>query len=90
MDIVKYLQEDQKLSVEDISTSMNTTVSHVKKVISKKEQFTPEDLNAYIKSSNIHFWEFAISAIPLKHLSEKTKSRVLLCKQLSDHIKKKK
>ena len=90
MDIVKYLQEGQKLSVKAIATSMNTTISHIEKVINKKEQFTPEDLNAYLKSSELHFWEFAIAAIPLNHLSEKAKNRVLLCKQLSFHLNKKK
>ena len=89
MDIVKYLQKEQKLSVESIATSMHTTVSHVEKVISKKEQFTPEDINEHIKSSKLHLWEFTLSAIPLSHLTEKTKNRILLCKQLSDHLKKK-
>ena len=90
MDIVKYLQEDQNLSVSDIATSMSTTVSHVEKVISKKEQFTPEDVNEYIKFSNIHLWEFTLKAIPLNHLTEKIKKRILLCKEVSDHLKKKK
>ena len=88
MDIVKYLREDQKLSVKDISTSMNTTVSHVEKVISKREQFTPEDINEHIKSSKLHLWEFTLLAIPLNHLTEKTKNRILLCKEISDHLKK--
>jgi plasmid maintenance system antidote protein VapI len=90
MDIVKYLQEERNLSAEAISTSMGTTISHVEKVINKKEQFTPEEINKYINSSELQFWEFALAAIPLNHLSEKTRNRVLLCKQLSDHIKKKK
>jgi len=89
MDIVKYLQEEQNLSVKAISTSMNTTISHIEKVISKKEQFTSKDVNTYINSSELHFWEFVIEAIPLNHLSEKTKNRVLLCKEISDHLKKK-
>ena len=89
MDIARYLQEDKKLSVEDIATSMGTTVDHIKNVISKKETFTGEDLNAYLESSKLHFWEFAIEAIPLNHLSEKAKSRVLLCQEISAHINKK-
>jgi len=89
MDIVKYLQEDQKLSVEEIAASMNTTVSHVEKVVNKKEQFTPEDINAYLKSSELHFWEFILKAVPLSHITEKIKKRILLCKEMSDHLKKK-
>ncbi len=89
MDIVKYLQEEQNLSVENIATSMNTTISHVEKVIDKKEQFTPEDINAHIESSKLHLWEFTLLAIPLNHLTEKTKNRILLCKEISDHLKKK-
>ena len=89
MDIVNYLQKEQNLSVKDIAASMETTVSHIEKVISKKELFTPEDIDAYIKFSGLYFWEFILEAIPFNHLSKKTKSRVLLCKEISDHLKKK-
>jgi len=90
MDIVKYLQKDQKLSVEEIATSMDTTVDHISKVIEKEEQFTEEDLNSYLKFSKLHFWEFAFEAIPLSHLTEKAKDRIKLCQKISTHIKKKK
>lgn len=89
MDIVKYLQEDKKLSVEDIARSMDTTVDHIENVISKKETFTAQDLKKYLESSKLHFWEFAIEAIPFNHLSEKAKSRVSLCQEISAHINKK-
>jgi hypothetical protein len=89
MDIVKYLREDQKLSVSDVAASMNTTVSHIVNVINKKELFTPEDIDAYINSSGLHCWEFMIKAIPLNHLPEKTKKKLLLCKEISDHLNKK-
>lgn len=89
MDIVKYLQEDKKLSVDDIAKSMGTTVDHIENVISKKETFTANDLKEYLEFSKFHFWEFAIKAIPLNHLSEKAKNRVLLCQQISAHINKK-
>jgi len=90
MDIVRYLQEDKNLSVEEISTSMNTTSDHIKKVIAHKELFTGEDLTEYLKSSKLHFWEFAIEAIPLSHLTEKAKDRIELCQKVSIHLKNKK
>ncbi len=89
MDIARYLQEDKKLSVDDIAKSMGTTADHIKNVISKKETFTAQDLKEYLESSKLHFWEFAIEAIPLNHLSEKAKGRVLLCQEISAHINKK-
>jgi len=89
MDIIKYLQESKKLSAGEIAAAMNTTVSRINEIISHKQQFTAEDLDSYLKSSNLHFWEFAIESIPLNHLSEKAKSKILLCEQLSKNIKKK-
>ena len=90
IDIVKYLQREKKLSVSDIALSMNTTTDHIEKVINQKTQFTAEDIDSYLKSSNLHFWQFAIKAIPLNHLSARARDRILLCKELSEHIKKKK
>ena len=90
MDIIKFLQRDLNLSVEDISSSMGTTVEHINNVINKKEPFSGEDLDAYLKFSGLHFWEFSYKAIPLDHLTEKARDRILLCKRISDHIKKKK
>jgi hypothetical protein len=90
MDIAIYLQKEKNLSVEAIAASMDTTLEHVEKVISKKEQFTPEDINTYLKTSELHFWEFILEAVPLNHLTEKIKKRILLCKEMSDHLKKKK
>lgn len=86
---MKYLQKEKELSVDEIAVSMGTTPDHIKDVIEKKQQFTAEDLNTYLKSSNLHFWEFATEAIPLNHLTEKARKRVLLCKEISFHIKKK-
>lgn len=90
MDIVKYLQEEKHLSVEAIAASMNTTTSHIENILDKKDIFKPEDIDAYIKSSGLHFWEFLLKAIPLNHLPEKTRNKVLICKQISDHLNKKK
>ena len=90
IDILKYLQEDEKLSVEEIAAAMGTDVDHINEIIKRKKHFTAADLESYLKSSGLHFWEFAIKAIPLNHLPEKAKDRVLFCKQLSDQIKKKK
>jgi len=90
VDILRYLQEDQGLSVNAIAASMDTTVDHIKKVISKKELFSENDINAYLKSSKLHFWEFAIQAIKPEHMTQKSRDRIHLCKEISDHIKKKK
>jgi len=76
--------------VVEIAAAMDTTTTHIDNVISNKEQFTSEDLNAYLKYSGLRFWEFAIRVIPLEHLTPKARDRVLLCKELSEHIKKKK
>jgi len=90
MDIAKYLQKDKELSVKEIAKSMGATTDHIEKVIDKKELFTAQDVEAYLKSSNLHFWEFAMAAIPMAHLPEKARNRVQLCKEISDHLKKKK
>lgn len=88
--MLRYLQESEQLSVDDIAAAMDTTTTHINNVISNKEQFTSEDLNSYLKYSGLRFWQFAIKAIPLNHLSTKARDRILLCKELSAHIKKKK
>jgi len=90
MDIENYLQKEKKLSVDEIAASMNTTPERVENIINKKDNFTSEDINSYLKFSGFHFWEFTLKAIPLNHLSEKTKKRVIICKEISDHLKKKK
>lgn len=84
------MQKEEKLSAKEIAASMDATLDHIEKVLKKKEIFTGQDLEAYLKSSKLHFWEFAIAAIPLSHLSEKAKNRVTLCKDISAHLKKKK
>ena len=90
MDILKYLQKEKNLSVDEISAAMNTTTSHINNIISQKELFDGQDLEEYLKSSGLRFWEFAVKAIPIDHLPEKAKDRVLLCKEIASHIKNKK
>jgi hypothetical protein len=90
VDIMKYLQEKKGQSVDDIASSMNASPEHIQKVANKKEQLTIEDVNAYLKTNDLHFWEFAIEAIPLSHLTPKAKKRILLCQELANHIKKNK
>jgi len=87
-DIVKYLQEEKKLSVADIATSMDTTVDHINQIIDQKEQFTADNIDSYLKSSKLHFWEFAIKAIPLEHLTPKARKNILICQEISARIKK--
>ena len=89
IDILKYLQEKENLSVDAITAAMDTNVNHIKQIITHKTQFTSKNLDAYLKFSGLHFWEFALKAIPLDHLPPKAKNRVLLCKDIAANIKKK-
>jgi Mn-dependent DtxR family transcriptional regulator len=88
-DIMKYLQENKEMSIEDIAKAMSASPNHIQEVINKKAYLKSEDIDSYTKNQGIRFWEFAIEAIPMGHLSEKTKNKVLLCQQISSHIKKK-
>ena len=77
------------MSINEIAESMGTDPNYIKNAIKGKKIITIEQINHYTHHKGIHFWEFVLDAIPLNHLSEKTKNRILLCKELSDHIKKK-
>ncbi len=85
---MQYLQKEKNLSVSEIAQFMDVSADHIEKVLKSKETLTPEHITTYLKATNQHFWEFTIAAIPMEHLPEKAKNRVLLCKELSDHIKK--
>ena len=87
-DILQYLQGEKKLSVFDIAVSMNASADHIVGIINQKEQFTAKDLDSYLESSKLHFWEFAIKAIPLNHLPQKARKNVLICQEISDRLKK--
>jgi len=69
--------------------AMGTTPDHIKNVLKSKASFETPDINHCVKFLNIHFWEFVLAAIPLEHLSEKAKSKILFCKEVSDQMKKK-
>ncbi|MHA1469007.1 MAG: hypothetical protein ACTSSP_00445 [Candidatus Asgardarchaeia archaeon] len=88
IDIVRHLQK-KGYSVDDISNSMGTSPQHINNVIDKKEPLTPDDINIYLNNTKISFWEFAYEAIPLSHLPEKAQKRILLCKEIAEHLKKK-
>ena len=90
VDIIRYLQEKKGLSIDDIAKSMSTSFTHIQEVINKKSNLRSENINFYLKNKNIKFWEFAIDAIPSDHISPKSKRKILICKKLSDHIKKNK
>ena len=77
------------MSVTDISTAMSSSPSHVEKILSKKETISQQDLDNYLKSQDVKFWELAIEAIPACHMSNSLRKRVLLCKELSKYIKEK-
>lgn len=88
-DIIEYFQKKGS-SIDEIAEAMDTSSDHIIDIINNKSAFSADNINSYLKSTNIHFWEFAFKAIPLNHLPEKARNRVLLCKKLSDHLKKKK
>ncbi len=88
-DILEYLYKKEKMSINEIAESMGTDPDYIKNAIKGRKTLTIDHINYYTSHKGIHFWEFALAAIPLNHLSEKIRNRILLCKQLSDHIKKK-
>ena len=88
MDIVKYLQSAKGKSIKDIAEDMSTSSTHIQKIINKKSTFEIENINFYLKHQNIKFWEFALEAIPMDCFSSKVRRKILICKELSDHIKK--
>ena len=88
IDIIKYLQEEKNLSINEISQFMGTTVNHINDILETKQVLTSDNITFYLKYSGLHFWEFAIKAIPLDHLTKKARNRILLCQKLSEHIKK--
>jgi hypothetical protein len=90
VDILHYLQTKKGLSVNEIATALDSTPIFIKKVLKNKESLTSHHINAYLRKENKRFWEFALEAIPLDHLSEKARKRILLCKDLTNIIKKKK
>ena len=86
-DIMKYLQEEKGLSVNDIADAMSTSPEFIQFVIDEKLLLTTEHINAYTDYKDIRFWEFAIEAIPMDHLPPKARKKVQICKELTDHIK---
>lgn len=90
IDILQYLQDKKELTTNDIAKSMETSSEHIQNIIDKKELFKEEDIQAYLKTTNISLWEFAYKAIIMDHLSDKSRKRILLCKELSKRIKKNK
>lgn len=88
IDIVQYLQKEKNLSVDEVAQVMGTTPDHIKDVLKNKASFDTPNINNCVKFLNLHFWEFALAAIPLNHLSEKAKSRIFFCRDLAGHLKK--
>lgn len=90
IDIVQYLQKEENLSVDEVAHAMGTTPDHIKDVLKNKASFDTPNINHCVKFLNLHFWEFALAAIPINHLPEKAKNRIFLCRDLSEQLKKKK
>ena len=88
-DIMLYLQKKGQ-SIDSIAKSMSTSPEFIQFVIDKKLQLTSKHIDSYLKNANILFWRFAMEAIPMGHLPKKAKKRVMLCKEINDHIEKNK
>ena len=88
-DILKYLQEKKEMKVEDIAKAMGTTSEHIQKIINKETRFTSSDIKAYLKNTNTQLWEFSCDGDLLRHFPDKIKKNILLCHEISKHIKKK-
>ena len=89
-DIIKYLQSQKEMSVDDIAKAMDSTDKHIQKIINRKETLTAEDVKSYLRNTKSAFWELACKADILDQLPEKIRKKVELCQQLSQHIKKNK
>lgn len=87
-DIMQYLIEKKGQSVNDIAEFMSSSPEFVQFVIEKKLRLTSDHINNYLKKADLKFWEFAIEAIPMNHLPNKSRKKILLCKEISDHIDK--
>ncbi len=88
IDILKYLQEKKGLSVDDIAKAMSVTPIYIQEIIDKKSILQVENVNSYLKNQDIKFWEFVLEAIPMDHISSKTKKKIQICKELSEHLNK--
>jgi len=88
-DIIVYLREKKEMPIADIAKTMDTSPNFIQFVINEKLILTTEHINTYLKNTNTHFWEFALEAIPLNHMSKKAKNRVLLCKRMAEYTNKK-
>lgn len=73
-----------------LAKEMSSTIEHIEDVLNEKSNFTAEDIDNYSKNNNMKFWEFAIEVLGLDNLPEKSKNKVMLCKELDEIIKKKK
>lgn len=89
-DIVTYLSQQKGYSYKKIAEILGEEESLIRKVTKLKVALTQEHLQKVLDFEQMRFWEFAIEAIPRKHLSEKAYNRIELCKQLADHLKKRK
>ena len=87
IDIMKYLQKEG-MSVDEIANAMRVSSPYIQKIIDKKTILKPKNINSYIKNKDIRFWEFITKAVPKGHLTPKLKKKLLICKELSDCLKK--
>ena len=88
-DIIHHLQIKRGLSIDDISKFMETSSENIQSIIDKKTLLKAEHIKAYLKNTNTPFWELTYDAVPLEHLSEKNRKKILFCKKISENIKKK-
>ena len=87
-DILIYLKQVKGYSIEEMANATGSSIIHINNIINSKSLFTAKNINFYLKFANISFWKFAYKAISLEHLNEKSRKKMKICKELSDHIKK--
>ena len=90
IEIVNYLKDKKKCSIENIAKSMGTSQEHIQDILNHKSFLKEDQILFYLKTTNTHFYDFFYEAIDLKLLPKKTREKILFCKKLSDRIKKKK
>ena len=76
-DIMKYLQEKKGMSINDMALATDSSPEFINLVLENKLTLTSDHINAYVKNKEIRFWELAIEAIPMDHMSEKSRKKII-------------
>lgn len=92
-DIVNYLLIKKGYSQNELVDLMDITTEKIDSILHNKDKLAPYNIISFTKKTDIKFWQIIYEGIPQEHyhfLPEKAIQRSILCKQLSDAIKRKK